>query len=112
VAREPHAPALVGDEVRDLDLREPQAVDHGARVLHQQPAGVGELGAAARAGDERRAHLRLERGQVLRDRGLREREGVGGGGQRTVVGDRAQRAQPPEVVHKRTLSKLRQLCLR
>ena len=89
MAREPDPALLLRDEVGDLDLGERQSVERGAGVLDQQPAGVGQVRAAARARDERSADLRLERGEVLRDRGLGERQRVGGGGQRAVVGDRA-----------------------
>ena len=111
VAREPDAPLLVRDEVRDLDLGEREPVERGAGVLDEQAPGVRQLGPAARAGDERRADLGLERGQVLRDGGLGERQRVGRGGQRAVVGDRAQRAQAPEVVHKCSLSIPAKACL-
>ena len=112
MAREPDAPLLVRDEVRDLDLGEREPVERGAGVLDEQPAGVGQLGAAARARDERGADLGLERGQVLRDGGLGEGQRVGRGGQRAVVGDRAQRAQAPEVIHKLSLSIPMKPCLR
>ena len=112
VAREPDPPLLVGDEVGDLDLGERQSVERGTGVLDQQPAGVGQLRAATGARDERSADLGLERGEVLRDRGLGERQRVGGGGQRAVVGDRAQRAQAPEVIHKVSLSNGSETCLR
>ena len=100
VAREPDAPLLERDEVGDLDLGELQPGERGAGVLDEQPAGVGQLRAAARARDQRRADLRLERRQVLGDGGLGEGQRVGGGGQRAVVCDRAQRAQAPKVIHK------------
>jgi hypothetical protein len=80
-------------------------------VLDEQAPGVRELRAAAGAGDQRSADLGLERGEVLRDRGLRERQRIGGGGQRTVVRNRAQGAQAPEVVHKLSLSIPAKACL-
>ena len=92
------------DQVADLELGEREPVERGAGVLDQQRAGRGQLRPAARAVDERRADLGLERGEVLGDRGLGEVERGGGAGQRAVVGDRAQRAQAPDVVHKCSLS--------
>jgi hypothetical protein len=77
VAREPDAPLLVRDEVRDLGLRQDEPVDRRAGVLDEQAPGVGQLRAAAGAGDQRSADLGLERGEVLRDRGLREGQRVG-----------------------------------
>ena len=109
--REPDAPLLVRDEVRDLDLGKREPVERGAGVLDQQAPDVRQLGPAAGAGDERGADLRLERGQVLRDGGLGEHQRVGRGGERAVVGDRAQRAQAPEVVHKVSLSIPAKSCL-
>ena len=108
---DPHAAPLVLDQVGDLVLGEREPVERGARVLDEQRACGGQLRPAARAVDERRADLGLERRQVLRDRGLREVERVGRAGQRSVVGDRTQRAQAPEVVHKWSLSLVRKACL-
>ena len=48
---------------------------------------------------------------MLRDGGLGEVERVGRRGQRAVLGDRAQGAQAPQVVHKRMLSNYLELCL-
>ena len=81
---DPHAAPLVLDEVGDLELGEREPVERGARVLDEQRAGRGQLRPAARAVDERRADLGLERRQVLGDRGLGEVERGGGAGQRAV----------------------------
>ena len=82
VGREPHAALLAGEQLADLELGEREPVERGAGVLDQQRAGRGQLRPAARAVDERRADLGLERGEVLGDRGLGEVERGGGAGQR------------------------------
>ena len=104
VRRDPHAALLAGEQLADLELGEREPVERGAGVLDQQRAGRGQLRPAARAVDERRADLGLERGEVLGDRGLGEVERGGGAGQRAGVGDRAQRAEASHVVHKWSLS--------
>jgi hypothetical protein len=97
-------PLLAGEQLADLELGQREPVERGAGVLDQQRAGRGQLGAAARAVDERRADLGLERGEVLGDRGLGEVERGGGAGQRAGVGDGDQRAEASHVVHKCSLS--------
>ena len=92
------------EQLADLELGQRQPVERGAGVLDQQRAGRGQLRPAARAVDERRADLGLERREVLGDRGLGEVERGGGAGQRAGVGDRDQRAEAPHVVHKCSLS--------
>ena len=107
VGGEPDAVLLAPDQVGDLLLGERQPVERGAGVLDEQRPGRRQLGTPARADDERRADLGLQRGQVLGDGGLGEVERGGRAGQRAVVGDRAQRAQAPQVVHKWSLSSVR-----
>ena len=102
---EPDAPLLAARRGRATWSSASASRSSAARACSTSSApGVGQLRPAARAGDERGADLGLERGQVLRDGGLGEIERGGRAGQRAVVGDRAQRAQAPEVVHKWSLS--------
>ena len=60
---------------------------------------VGQADAAHAALDERRPGLALERGDLLGDGGLRERQGLGGGGERAALGDLAQDPHAADVKH-------------
>ena len=66
-------------------------------------AGVGEADAARAALHERRAGLALERGDLLRDGGLRERQRLGGGGERAAHGDLAEHTHAADVEHQPNL---------
>jgi hypothetical protein len=82
-------------------------------VFDQQAAGVGQLDGPHGAVEERELHLVLERGDLLRDRGLRVAEFVGGARERTMRGDLRQRPQPPHVAqHQDSLSEYAQEKLR
>ena len=72
------------------------AEDH-LRVLDQQLARGRQADAARGAVDQPCARLGLERGDLTRDRGLRERQRVGGRGERSVRGDLAQDAQTADI---------------
>ena len=73
-------------------------------MLDQRAAGVGEPDAARAAVHERGPGLALERGDLLRDCGLRVRERLGGGGERTLFRDLLQHAQAANIKHKSSLS--------
>ena len=62
--------------------------------------GVGQADAAAVALDQRAAGLALERAELLRDRGRRVTECVGGAGDAAVGGDLAQDEQAARVEHR------------
>ena len=68
--------------LRDLELRE-----HRLGVGDQRARRVGQPDAAAVALEQRDADLALERGELLRDRGRREREGLGGRRDRPAGGE-------------------------
>ena len=75
------------------------------RDQRTQAAGIGGVVGEAAVLAHAREAARLERREVLRDRRLGEVERLRRAGQRAVVGDRAQRAQAADVVHKLRLSK-------
>jgi hypothetical protein len=82
-------------------------------VFDQDAAGVGQLDGPDGAIEERELHLVLERGDLLRDRGLRVAEFVGGARERAMRGDLRQRPQPPYVAqHQHSLSDHTQVKLR
>ena len=99
----PEAPAAqAGDRLElGLGLGEPREDPLG--VAHHGLAGVGEPHAARAALDEDGAGLALERGDLLRDGRLRERERFGGGGERALEGDLAQDAHAADVEHQCSL---------
>jgi hypothetical protein len=55
---------------------------------------------------ERGSGLALQRGDLLRDCGLGIREGLGGGGERTLFGDLLEHPQAADIEHKYSLSQL------
>ena len=71
----------------------------------ERATGVGQSHAARAALDQLRADLALERGDVLADRGLREVEGLGGGGEGAARSDLAQHAHAADVEHQSSLSR-------
>ena len=78
--------------LRDLELRE-----HGLGVGDERARGVGQPDAAAVALEQRDADLALERGELLRDRRRREREGLGGRRDRPAGGELSEDTQASDV---------------
>ena len=68
-------------------------------VVREQPAVLGQLGAAGGPHDQRMAQLRLELGDLLRDRRLADEELVGGARERGASGDGREGAQPGVQLH-------------
>jgi hypothetical protein len=97
------ASAQAGDRL-ELGLRVCEAGEDDVGVVDERASRVGEPHAARVALDEHGSGLALERGDLLRDGGLRVRECVGRGGERAARGDLAQDAHTADVEHKRTLS--------
>ena len=97
------APAAQAGDRLELRLRLGEAAEDRVGVADERAARVGEPDAAHAALDERRAGLALERGDLLRDGGLRERERVGGGGERAVLGDLPEDPHAAHVEHQRSL---------
>ena len=96
------AAAQAGDRLQlGLGLGEPGEDRVG--VAHERLAGLGQPDAARVALDERAAGLALERGDLLRDGGLREREGLGGGAERAADRDLAEHAHAADVKHQQNL---------
>ena len=92
------APAVGNDAIRSWPPRRPgdrrhlglgrvQARDDPLGVLEQHLAGRREPHAARQPLDQRHPGLGLERGDLLRDGGLRVGERVGGGGERAAARD-------------------------
>ena len=72
-------------------------------MADERVARVGQADAAHAALDERGAGLALERRDLLRDGGLRERQRLGGGRERAVLGDLAEDPHAADVEHQRSL---------
>jgi hypothetical protein len=68
-------------------------------VLGEYFAGRGENRAVTATGNERRAHLALERREMLGHRGLTDVELLGGGGQGAAARDRRERPDLRLEVH-------------
>jgi len=98
------ATAQPGD-LPELLLGLVQAGEHRLGMHHEGAAGVGEAYRSHATVDEGGARLALERGDLLADRGLGERERVGRGRERATGGDLPQHEEPPGIEHKRSLSK-------
>ena len=92
-----HAQALVAGQLRQLRAGERQAVGERVGVLEQDLARGRELQPAGLAVQQPRADLLLQRGDLLRDGRLRERERSRGGAERALVGHRPERQQPSRV---------------
>ena len=98
-ARHPHAPAAQAGDRLELGLGLGELGEDPLGVAHDRLAGVGQPHPARAALDEHGAGLALERGDLLGDGGLRERERVGGGGERAAEGDFAEDAHAADVEH-------------
>src|SRR4051812_43028484 len=98
---QPRAPALRGG--RELLAREPEPVRDRVRVPEQDLALGGEPEAAGLAIEQAHADLALERGDLVGDRRLRERERAGGAREGPLVSDRAKREDASRI-HSQTLS--------
>ena len=70
----------------------------------QALAGLREPDPARPALDELRARLAFERGDLLRDRGLRERERLSGSGERAPRGDLSEDFHAAYIEHEHSLS--------
>ena len=77
--------------------------EHGIGVAHERLARLGEAHAARAALHEDRAGLALERGDLLRDGGLGEGEGLRGGGEGALDGDLSEDAHAADVEHELSL---------
>ncbi len=104
-AGQPQATAAQARDRGQLLLGGLDAGEDRIRVLAEGATGVGESYAARAALDELRADLALERGDVLADRGLREVERLGGGGEGAAGGHLAQDAHTTDVEHQSSLSR-------
>ena len=72
-------------------------------MADQRLAGLGQPDPARVALDERAAGFALERGDLLRDGGLREGEGLGGGAERAADCDLPEHPHAADVEHQQNL---------
>ena len=72
-------------------------------MADERLARLGHPDSARVALDERAAGLALERGDLLRDRGLREGEGLGGGAERSAYRDLSEDPHAAYVKHQQFL---------
>jgi hypothetical protein len=96
------AAAQAGDRLQ-LGLGLAEAGEDGVGVADECLAGLGQPDPAGVALDERSAGLALERGDLLRDGGLGEGEGLGGGRERAAYGDFAKHLHAANVEHQKNL---------
>ena len=101
--RHPQAPAAQAGDRLELRLRLGEVAEDRVGVAHERAARVGEPDAAHAALDERGARLALQRGDLLRDRRLRERERLGGGREGAMLRDLAEHPHAADVEHQRSL---------
>jgi hypothetical protein len=105
---EPQPAAAHARDRLELGLRLGEPREDRVRVAHERLTRLGQPDPARVAGDERAARLALERGDLLRDGGLRERERLGGGAERAPHGDLSQHAHAADVEHQKFLYHRRQ----
>jgi hypothetical protein len=89
---------------RELRVGGRNAADNLSRAVGQQLPGGGEPDSAADPLQQLRAGLRLEPGEVVRDRRLGVVQFPRRRGDRSVAGDGVDDAQPSDVQHASTLS--------
>ena len=99
----PQAPAAQAGDRLELRLGLGQAAEHGVGVAHERLARLRQAHAARAALHEDRAGLALERGDLLRDGGLGEGEGLRGGGEGALDGDLSEDAHAADVEHELSL---------
>ena len=75
----------------------PDSFDDPERMLVEQAPRLGELHAGALAREQRGAGLGLQLGHLLRDGGGRERQRVGGAGERAAPHNLDERLEPGEI---------------
>jgi hypothetical protein len=78
----------------------------GVGVDEQQPPRLGEREPAAAALDQPLAELELERTDLLRDRGLRQKERSGRTGERSLVGDLTEGEEAARIEYRLILSEM------
>src|ERR1035441_4892155 len=105
--RERSEPDLSATQLADrlellLGVGEP-GEDH-LRVTDERAAGVGQANPTGRAIDELGSGVTLERGDLLRDRGLAVAQRSGRGRERPLLGDLLEHAQLLHIQHKLSLS--------
>ena len=88
---------------RDLAVRLGEPVGDRVGVREQQGARLGHRRAAGAAVQQPDAELALERGDLLRDGGLGQRERLGRARERAAPGDLAEREQAAWIEHRRSL---------
>jgi hypothetical protein len=97
--RHPQPPAAQPGDRLQLGLGLGEARQDLVGVPHDRLARLGQPHAARAALHEHRAGLALERRDLLRDRRLRERERLGGGGERAAQRDLAEDSHTTDVKH-------------
>ena len=89
--------ALGGGQLGDLRAGLREAVGDRVGVGEQQRARLGRRRAAGTALEQLQAELALERGDLLGDRRLRQRQRLAGARERPLMGDLAERQEPPRI---------------
>ena len=89
--------AAVVAELGELAVGQREALGHRLRVIERDGARLGQRQPARPAVQQPRPQLALERGHLLRDRRLRERELARGGRERAGLRDRAEGEQAARI---------------
>ena len=95
--------AAIVAELGELDVGQGEALRHRLRVIERDRARLGQGQAPGPAMQQPRPQLALERGHLLRDRRLRQRQLARGGRERAGLRDGTEGEQPPRIQHKRRL---------
>ena len=93
--------APVVAELGELGVGQREARRQRLRVVERHRPGVGQGEPAGAAVQQARSQLTLERGHLLGDRGLGQRELACGGRERAGLRDRVEGEQPARIQHKR-----------
>ena len=100
---DPEPLPLLGQRFFDLRLGELQLLAERLGVREQQLADRGQREAGPPSHDQSFAELSLQRSDLLRDGGLRERERSGGMRERSPLRDLAKDDQPSRIQHRNFL---------
>lgn len=83
-------PPLAGTDATDVFLHAPEIEEKRAALAVERLSGLGELHAAALAGEKLHAELGFELGNLARDGRLGDVQGAGGGGNAAPLRDRTE----------------------
>ena len=95
-----HRAADRGERARDIRLGLFEAIEHGARVAHEQLRLRGELHPPADLHEQRHARLAFELAELLRHGGRAVRQRLGDGREGAALAELHEQPQPSDVEHR------------